>query len=226
MRKFLKLVFVRIPFWSAILSVTLVLLLKWVNPVYTPLMLRRAIEYRADDSYVHHQEWRQREAVSEAFQKAVIAAEDARFFLHDGFEPGEIQAELKRLMNGGKDIRGCSTISQQTAKNVFTLGYHTWFRKGAEAWFTFLIERIWGKERILEVYLNVAEFGKGIYGVGAAAKVYFHTESSRLTMADASSLAICLPSPLDRTPDVVNRHMLKRRNQVAMEAKRIELSYD
>lgn len=226
MRKLLKLVFVRIPLWSAILSVTLVLLLKWGDPAYTPLMLRRAIEFRADDDYARHQEWKPMEDVSEAFLKAVIAAEDSRFFTHHGFEPGEMCGELIRFGKGEREIRGCSTISQQTAKNVFTLGSRTWFRKGVEAWFTFLIERIWGKERILEVYLNVAEFGKGIYGVEAASRHYFHTAASRLTLAEASSLVLCLPCPLDRTPNGVNNKMAGRRNKVAREAKRVDLPFD
>ena len=111
-------------------------------------------------------------------------------------------------------MRGCSTISQQTAKNCFTWCSHTWIRKCVEAYYTVLIEKIWGKERILEVYLNIAEMGPGIYGAEAAARRYFHIHASDLTKADASSLACCLPNPLHRDPNWVNRFMPKRREQV------------
>lgn len=223
MKKLLKLIFIRIPIWFLILSVTIVLALKWVPVKYTPLMVKRAIEYRNDDSYSHHQEWVPIERVSAASLKAILAAEDAGFYSHNGFETGEIEHELERLKNGEKDIRGCSTISQQTAKNVFTLGSPTWLRKGVEAYFTFLIEKLWGKKRILEVYVNVAEMGKGIYGIQAAAEFYFHTDAAHLTIADASSLVICLPSPLTRTPEGVNRHYAKRRSQIARDSKQISL---
>lgn len=221
MKKLLKLIFIRIPIWFLILSVTIVFTLKWVPVNYTPLMVKRAIEYRNDESYSRHQEWVPIENVSAASLKAVLAAEDSRFYFHNGFETGEIRNELERLKNGEKEIRGCSTISQQTAKNVFTLGSPTWFRKGVEAYFTFLIEKIWGKKRILEVYLNIAEMGKGIYGIQSAARHYFHTDATHLTMADAASLVVCLPSPLTRTPEEVNHHFAKRRGQIAQEAKQI-----
>ena len=223
MKKLLKLIFIRIPIWFLILSVTIVIALKWIPVKYTPLMLIRAIEYRNDDSYSRHQEWVPFEKVSAASLKAILAAEDAGFYSHNGFESGEIRSELERLKNGEKEIRGCSTISQQTAKNVFTLGSPTWLRKGVEAYFTFLIEKIWGKKRIFEVYVNVAEMGKGIYGIQAAAKNYFNTDAAHLTMADAPSLVICLPSPLTRTPEGVNRHFAKRRNQIARDSKQIVL---
>lgn len=223
MKKLLKLIFIRIPIGFLILSVTIVLALKWVPVKYTPLMAKRAIEYRNDDSYSRHQEWVPIERVSAASLKAILAAEDAGFYSHDGFETGEIEHELERLKNGEKDIRGCSTISQQTAKNVFTFGTPTWLRKGVEAYYTFLIEKVWGKKRILEVYVNVAEMGKGIYGIQAAAEFYFHTDAAHLTMADATSLVICLPSPLTRTPEGVNRHFAKRRNQIARDSKQISL---
>jgi monofunctional biosynthetic peptidoglycan transglycosylase len=200
-----------------------VIVLKSSRIEWTPLMVKRAIEYRNDDSYSRHQKYVPVDSVSDAFLKAVIAAEDAGFYSHNGFESDEIRSELERLKNGERDIRGCSTISQQTAKNVFTLGSPTWLRKGVEAWFTFLIEKLWGKDKILEVYINVAEFGKGIYGVQAAAEYYLNTDASKLTLADATSLALCLPSPLTRTPDDVNKRFAKRRNQIARDAKLIAL---
>jgi len=223
MKKLLKLVFVKIPLWFVALSVITVFALKWIPVNYTPLMAKRALEYRNDKSYSRHQKSVPVDKVSAASIKAVLAAEDAGFFSHKGFEPREIRKEFKRMKNGEMNIRGCSTISQQTAKNVFTLGSQTWFRKAVEAWFTFLIEKIWGKEKILEVYLNVAEFGKGIYGIQAAAEHYFHTDASHLTMADASSLAACLPCPLHRTPESVNINLPKLRAQIAKRANTIKV---
>lgn len=142
MKKLMKLVFVKIPLWFVALSVITVFALKWIPINYTPLMAKRALEYRNDKSYGRHQKSVPVDKVSAASIKAVLAAEDAGFFSHKGFESGEIRKEFKRMKNGEMNIRGCSTISQQTAKNVFTLGSQTWFRKAVEAWFTFLIEKI------------------------------------------------------------------------------------
>lgn len=225
MRRLLKLILISIPVWFLVLSVVIVVALKWIPINYTPLMAKRAFEYRDDENYCKHHKWTPIENVSEAYLKAVIAAEDAGYFSHNGFKTAEIQYELERFMKGEKDIRGCSTISQQTAKNVFTFGTPTWFRKGLEAYYTFLIEKIWGKRRILEVYANIAEMGKGIYGIQAAAEYYFHTNAKHLTMADASSLAVCLPCPQKRTPDSVNTHFAKRRNQIAKDASITKLQF-
>lgn len=225
MRRLLKFIFIKIPVWFLIVSLALVVALKWIPVRFTPLMAKRAVEYRSDDVYCRHQIWTPVEKVSEPYLKAIIAAEDSRFFSHNGFEKGEIQNEFERFKNGDTNIRGCSTISQQTAKNVFTLGSSTWFRKGIEAYYTFLIEKIWGKRRILEVYVNVAEMGKGLYGVQSAAEYYFHTDAKHLTMADASSLAVCLPCPLKRTPEGVNKHFSKQRNQIAKDANTIKIQF-
>lgn len=223
MKKTLKFLFVKLPLWSIVISVLACLVIKWVPIRHTPLMIKRMIEYRGDDSFQSIQIWTPFEKISDHAIRTIIAAEDARFFNHHGFEEEEISIEFNRFLAGEKDIRGCSTISQQTAKNVFTFGSHTWLRKGIEAWFTFLIERIWGKKRILEVYLNVAEFGKGIYGIEAAAQYYFNCPASQLQKSDASSLALCLPSPLTRTPEMVNKHYARRRAGIARRAHNIDL---
>lgn len=183
------------------------LVLKWVPVAVTPLMVERAVEFRKGDSFETRKKWVPLEQISVQMVKAVIASEDNRFAQHKGFDTQELRQMLKDHREKGKRIRGCSTISQQTAKNVFTSGRPTWIRKISEAYFTFLIEKIWGKERIMEVYLNVVELGKGIYGVEAASREYYGHGAATLTLQQASALACCLPNPLVRTP----RYMLSRR---------------
>ena len=223
MRNILKYIFIKIPLFILVVSVSVVFLMKWIPVSYTPLMLKRALEYKDDVNYVRQHVWVPIEDVSENTIKAVLAAENSGFFLHNGFEVGDIFTELERMMKGAKNIRGCSTISQQTAKNVFTLGSSTWFRKGVEAYYTFLIEKIWGKRRILEVYLNVAEMGKGIYGIGAASEAYFHKDARDVTLAEAASLAVCLPNPLTRSPHRMEEGFSKSRSRIMREAKNITL---
>lgn len=223
MRNILKYIFIKIPFFILVVSVSVVFLMKWIPVSYTPLMLKRALEYKDDVNYVRRHVWVPIEDVSDNAIKAVLAAEDSGFFLHNGFEVGDIFTELERMMKGAKNIRGCSTISQQTAKNIFTLGRSTWLRKGVEAYYTFLIEKIWGKRRILEVYLNVAEMGKGIYGIGAASEVYFHKDARDVTLAEAASLAVCLPNPLTRSPHRMEEGFSKSRSRIMREAKNITL---
>ena len=121
----------------------------------------------------------------------------------------------RRHRERGSEIRGCSTISQQTAKNCFTLCGKTWFRKGLETYYTVLIEKIWGKRRIMEVYLNVAEMGPGIFGIEAASQYYYHISASELTRADATALACCLPNPLYRNPEWINRYLAGKRVSLA-----------
>ena len=121
---------------------------------------------------------------------------------------------LKEHSDKGKKIRGCSTISQQTAKNVFTWGTQTCARKAFEAYWTFLIENIWGKERIMEVYLNVAEMGRGIYGAEAAAREYYDCHAADLTRSQAVAIAVCLPRPLVYSPVAPTPYLTKRQNQI------------
>lgn len=193
-------IFVRVPVWFVITSIFIVTLLKWVPVRYTPLMLKRAFQFREMENYHTEQEWVSLEYISPELIKAVLSAEDARFFKHHGFDWEEIYCELHSGVHGDSNVRGCSSISQQTAKNVFTLGSRTWARKTIEAWWTVLIEWIWGKNRILEVYMNVAELGSGVYGFEAASNHYFNTSSSCIKDIDAATLAACLPSPLIDQP--------------------------
>ena len=181
-------------------------------------MLKRSIHSIGDPVLKVKYKWTPIENISDEMIYSVIAAEDQKFFFHNGFDFEEISKMKEDHLFDGSPVRGCSTISQQTAKNCFTWCTNTWLRKGIEAYYTVLIEKIWGKQRILEVYLNVAEMGPGIYGAEAAARRYYHIHASDLTKADASSLACCLPNPLHRNPDWANKYMAKRREQIVRDA--------
>lgn len=187
----------KIPLALIALSVLWVLVLKWAPVWLTPLMISRSIEYRSDDSFRTQKRWRRIEHISPELAKAVIASEDNRFFIHKGFDWEEIDNAIEEHRRGGRR-RGASTISQQTAKNVFLLPSKTWIRKALEAYFTVLIELIWGKERILEVYLNVAEMGLGIYGAEAAAKAHFGVTAAKLSRHQSCLITACLPNPIAR----------------------------
>ena len=217
-KNLLSILLVYIPAGVVLYSILLVVLLKWVPVTTTPLMLKRSLHSIGGNGVIVKYKWTPIEEISDEMICAVIAAEDQRFFRHNGFDYQEIGQMKQEHLFDGSPIRGCSTISQQTAKNCFTWCTKTWLRKGIEAYFTVLIEKIWGKKRILEVYLNVAEMGTGIYGAEAAAKKYYHIHASDLTMADASSLACCLPDPLHRDPNWTNRYMTARRAQIAKDA--------
>lgn len=142
--------------------------------------------------------WMPLSRIDPSMARAAIAAEDSRFCQHHGFDLKAIETAYQRNARGGRVIRGGSTISQQTAKNVFLWQGGGYFRKGLEAWFTVLIENIWGKRRIMEVYLNVAETGIGTYGVNAGAMRYFHHDASRLNDREAALIAAVLPLPKKR----------------------------
>jgi len=174
-----------------IFSIAIVVIYKWVPVPFTPLMVIRYFENPEED--IKH-DWVSMANISGHLQKAVIASEDQNFPIHSGFDFKAIKKAMEDNRNGRK-IRGASTISQQTAKNVFLYPGRTWFRKGLEAYFTFLIEMIWGKERILEVYLNSIEMGQGIYGVEAASLHWFGKDASKLGAYEAAAIAAVLPNP-------------------------------
>ena len=223
-KRILTILLAYIPAGFVVASILLVTILKWVPVTFTPLMLVRGLQNIGNDAIIIKYKWTPLEDISDEMIKAVIASEDQKFLLHNGFDFDEIARMKQEHMFDGSPIRGCSTISQQTAKNCFTFCSHTWFRKGIEAYYTVLIEKIWGKRRIMEVYLNVAELGSGIYGVEAASKKYYHIHASDLTMADATSLACCLPNPLQRDPYWVNKYMETRRSQIAKNADNINIT--
>ena len=176
---------------GVVLPVTLTLIYRFVPPPITVLMVQRSIEGKGLDY-----RWRDLDQIARALPQAAMAAEDARFCEHYGFDFNALeQAMINNDRRPGK-IRGGSTISQQTAKNVFLWPARSYIRKGLEAYFTVLIETLWGKKRIMEVYLNVIEWGPGIYGAEAAAQYYFDKSASRLTRFESSRLTAILPSPL------------------------------
>ena len=207
--RFFRWLFLYIPMSFVAITVLWVLMLRWVPVYVTPLMAVRAIENWDDSSFTTHKTWEPMEKISLNLAKAVIASEDARFFTHNGFDWIEIDKAIDAHRKG-KKLRGASTISQQTAKNVFLFPGRSWVRKGLEAYFTFLIENFWGKERILEVYLNVAEMGRGIYGAEAAAEHLFCTRASKLSTHQASLIAACLPNPLVRKANAPSEGVRKR----------------
>lgn len=213
MKRFLRYILIYIPISLILLSIIWVVLLKWVPVYYTPLMAIRSIEYRNDPDFKSTKNWKSLDEISNKMVYAVIASEDNRFEEHYGFDFIEIKNAINDSKKG-KRLRGASTISQQTAKNVFLFPGRSWIRKGLECYFTLLIEWIWGKERIMEVYLNVAETGKGLYGVEAAAQKYFKKSASKLNSYESSLIAASLPNPLKRNPAKPTNYMIKRASQI------------
>ncbi len=186
--------------WIALLlllvSVLQVLLLRWIDPPTGGVMLQRRLElYRAGEDTSIDYRWRDWDAVSAHLKIAVVAAEDQRFAQHDGFDTEAIRDAWSRYRGGGARLRGGSTISQQVAKNLFLWSDRSWLRKGLEAWYTLLVEALWPKRRILEVYVNVAEFGDRLYGAEAAAQRYFGRSAAQLDAEQSARLAAVLPSP-------------------------------
>lgn len=181
-------------------SVFWVLLYKFVNPPITYLMVQRAFERKADGkSWKIDKEWKDFNELSFNLRKAAIAGEDANFLHHHGFDFEAIQKAFQKNQNG-KKLRGGSTISQQTAKNVFLWPGRSYIRKGFEAYFTFLMELFWSKNRILEVYLNVIEMGDGIYGAQSACKSYFNKPADNLLKGEAALIIAVLPNPRRWSP--------------------------
>ena len=185
-----------LPFALALFSVLQVAALRFIDPPFTAFMAARQLQAwtgRDWDFRVAY-DWRDRGEVSSHLAVAVIASEDQRFADHHGFDLKAIEKARDVHERGGR-LRGASTISQQTAKNLFLWSGRSWVRKGIEAWYTLLVEALWPKSRIIEVYVNVAEFGDGVYGAQAAARTYFGKDASRLSPAEAARLAAVLPSP-------------------------------
>ncbi|MCL1868005.1 MAG: monofunctional biosynthetic peptidoglycan transglycosylase [Paludibacter sp.] len=177
------------------ISILWVLVARFVPVWITPLVYIRAIESVFDKKLPHCEKtWVSIDKISPNMVQAVIASEDNLFAQHNGFSLTAIEKAIEHNKKG-KRIRGGSTISQQTAKNVFLFPQRSYVRKGLEAYYTVLIEFIWGKKRIMEVYLNVIEMGDGVYGVEAAAQKYFHTSASRLTKEQSALIAASLPNP-------------------------------
>jgi monofunctional biosynthetic peptidoglycan transglycosylase len=196
--------------WMAV-TVLAVVAMRWLDPPTTAFMLqdRVAALVSREQGYEFRHEWRDYDRISRNMPLAVVAAEDQQFPLHHGFDFKQIDKALKDRERGRR-VRGASTISQQVAKNLFLWPGQSWFRKGLEAGITVLIELAWPKQRILEVYLNVAEFGRGTWGVQAASQRYFHKDASRLNRAEAALLAAVLPAPRRYRVDQPGPYVRKR----------------
>lgn len=185
-------------------------------PVYfTPLMFSRCFEQIMNGEKIKlYHDWISLEEMPKSMPVAVIASEDQRFLSHHGFDYKAIEQAAKEHLNGGKKLRGGSTISQQTAKNVFLWQGRSWVRKGLEAYFTFLIELFWSKERIMEVYLNSIEMGNGIYGADAVAEYNFGKKAVDLSRADCATIAATLPNPRKFSSKNPGPYVIKRRGQI------------
>ncbi|MBN1379086.1 MAG: monofunctional biosynthetic peptidoglycan transglycosylase [Gammaproteobacteria bacterium] len=199
--------------WSGLIfvlvSVALVLPLRWLNPPTTAFMLK---DWWASKKHPA-QEWVTLKNISPQLSVAVIASEDQLFPVHYGFD---LKMIADAMEESSDKRRGASTISQQVAKNLYLWSGHSYIRKGIEAWFTVLIETLWPKERILEVYLNIAEFGRGIYGVGAASRRLFGKKPSRLNRYEASLLAAVLPNPKWRKANKPSDYVRQRAIEIML----------
>jgi monofunctional biosynthetic peptidoglycan transglycosylase len=211
----LRRVIVVVFFVTAILPAMLTLLYRVLPVPGTPLMLSSLIT----DGGVQYR-WVPLSRMSEALVKAVIASEDGKFCSHYGFDWAAIDAAMEYNARGG-GVRGASTISQQTAKNLFLPTTRSWVRKGAEAYYTVLLEALWPKWRIMETYLNVAEFGPGIFGVEAASQIYFKKPAARLNGFEAARLAAVLPSPRNYRVVGAGPYVMRRTGEISARARTV-----
>ncbi len=194
-----------------------IVLLRWINPPVTVTQLTNWIQgYGLKRDYVDFEE------MSPNIRLAVMASEDQLFPDHNGFDVESIKKALSSNKKKNKRVRGASTISQQVAKNVFLWQGRTWVRKGLEVYFTFMIELLWSKERILEMYLNVAEMGKGIFGVESASQAYFKKPASKLTRTEAAMIAACLPNPKKYTVKPVSKYIARRYPWIVIQMNNLE----
>lgn len=202
-------VFLKIVLGFFVITFCWTVVYRFVNPPVTYLMILRYFQSEKKSSI--NKEWKDYEYISHHLPLAVIAAEDQNFFEHFGFDLNAIENAMKHNASKKKKrTKGASTISQQVAKNVFLFPSRNWIRKGFEAYFTFLIECFWSKERILEVYLNVIELGDGTYGAEAASKKFFHKTAINLSKGEAALLAAVLPNPIKMSPARPSGYILRR----------------
>jgi len=189
-------IILKIFLWFIFLSIFFVLLLKWINPPTSSIMIQRKIEavVTFKDRQMIAYEWFSYDDISKQMAIAVVAAEDQNFPFHFGFDFEQIEKAIEQS-NRGRKLRGASTITQQVAKNLFLWEGRSFIRKGFEAYFTVLLELLWSKERILEVYLNIIETGDMIFGVGAASQIYFKKLPLKITRSQAALVAATIPNP-------------------------------
>ena len=199
--------------WLSTLGLTL--LYRWIPVPLTPLMVLRLLE-EPQPGQVHrwYRDWVPMEEVSPHLVQAAVAAEDQHFMSHNGFDLEAIQKAYRRNQSGKKQKLGGSTISQQTAKNVFLWPARNYLRKGLEVYFTLTIEWLWPKRRIMEVYLNSIEMGRGIYGAEAAAQHYFKKPAAKLTKREAALLVAAFPNPRQRNPSQPTAYLRRRASKI------------
>lgn len=197
------------------------LIFRFVPIPFTPLMIIRYFEM--EDGKID-KDWKSLDEIGKKMPLAVVTAEDQKFAEHFGFDMEAIEKAMKyNEKHKGKKVKGASTISQQTAKNVFLWPGRSWIRKGLEVYFTFVIEICWSKERIIEVYLNVIEMGPGVYGAEAAAQYYFNKSSINLTKKEAAAIAAILPNPIRWSASRPTPYIIKKRNWIVRHMKYIDL---
>lgn len=222
MKKFLRIT-KKVILWFFALSIAWVILLRFIPVYFTPLMVIRSVQFAVKGEKVpFRHKWVSYEDISDNLKRAVIASEDQRFFDHNGFDKVQIEKAIKENKKR-KRPRGASTISQQTAKNVFLWSHSSWFRKGLEVYFTGLIEICWSKKRILEVYLNCMETGKGIYGAEAVAKAHFGTSAAKLSATQSALVAATLPNPLVMNSAKPSLYVKSRQNHILRQMNNISL---
>ena len=207
----------KIILWFILVSILWVLAYRFINPPITILMVQRSWE---DKNGKIDKKWVNFEEISDNMKRAAVAAEDQLFLQHIGFDIKAIEKAYASNAKG-KKVRGGSTISQQTAKNVFLWPGRSFIRKGFEAYFTLLIELLWSKERILEVYLNVIEMGDGIYGAEAAAQKYYGKSCRKLSKSEASLIAACFPNPLRWNPNKATSYIYHRQYLIMRNMRRL-----
>jgi len=198
------------------LSLFIIVVYRVVPVPVTPLQLIRVVEQFGEGRPLKlYKNWRSIENIGPKMCKAAITSEDLKFFSHYGFDHEQIWESLKRSWKKGKKLRGASTISQQTSKNIFFTPSRSWIRKGFEFYFTICIEALWTKQRILEVYLNIIEMGDGIYGSEAAARAYFNKSSRELSSAEAAIIVACFPNPRKWKPNNPTNY-IKRKQSIIL----------
>ena len=195
--------------------------LRWIDPPGSAFMLAARIDARLQgrSTYRVHYVWRPATAIATPAALAVLASEDQRFPMHWGFDFNQIEIALGAERESR--VRGASTVSQQVAKNLFLWSGRSWLRKGLEVWFTLWIEALWNKRRILEVYLNIAQFGDGIYGVGAASPYFFKHEAYALTTREAALLAAVLPNPVNLSVVTPSPYVMRRSHAIQAQMQRL-----
>lgn len=210
LRKILGIIW-RLVLGFVILSVVSVIVFRWVPVPITPLMVIRSVEQKMDGKKMKMEhDWVPLEKISPKLQLAVVCSEDQNYLKHFGFDWGAIEKAMKENEEG-KRVRGASTITQQTAKNVFLWPGRSYVRKLFEVWFTVLIEIFWSKERIMEVYLNSIEMGDGVYGAEAAAQHWYKKKAIKLTKDDAAGIAAVLPNPRKYRANPPTNYIIKRK---------------